>query len=1541
MKNLIYRLLGIICFIFLMGISFGQISTRIIYVSPDGDDNAAGTSLAPKKTLSGTLASINANEFTYIRMLKGVYNENQIIDLSSNLIIEGGWFFDNTKKTWVKHADSTTTININAITTIGNANHRIGFRSINDTNWMLKNLTVNVIGATTADRHSSGKGTSVYGIYTSGVTTNTYVERCNLVIGNGGSGQNGTAGTNGQAGNNGSTGDIGTEIKVFVSWGCTGGESVAGGAAKGSGTLAGGKGGSSGGGRDGNLSSGNRGYDGSAGSNGGGGAVGGTKGSGGAAGGSVGGNGGNGSNGTNGSNGQTINAYTISEYFEPGNQSASGTNGTGGAGGGGGGGGGSAKVTGSWSGGGGGGGGTAGTAGSGGIGGGGVFGLYSYITSPVTLTATRVLCGQAGVGGNGGAGGIGGAGGTGGAGYVAGQGAGSVYGGTGGNGGKGGNGGNGAKGADGISIPYIVVNSSGHEEIPIDTLTPSDSSILSTSVEYTSFTNSQIILRRGTQSLLQNSHKSGSQSFLQEGLHFINDILPDSSSYTANSETVIVVADNVGLYTINAVGETVFIGKKRTLGTISVVDSVLWGQQIVATYSNPASQGYQWKLVDSLGNVICVSDSGAFAINTEDLAANGISGSLYHIGLTVNLDEEGKSDYIWASFRVYPILVSISISSDTLFTYDGLAKQITATTDIPNVDLLTLYNNLSDNPINAGTYHVAISVATPNHYGQAFTNMIIKKAAASISLRNTTFIFDSTAHFPTINTSPSGLKYNILVDSSDTISPVNAGTYNIIAVIDEANYEGDNSVVLTINKATASINFTDLVASYNTLAHQATVNTIPAALNTAIRYSCGSLPIQVGTYTIYATVLDSNYEGFDSATFTINKCTSVFNMQDSSIVYDGLPHQLNSSIEPNFVHYKLTYNGDTTKPTDAGTYNVVAVSTDTFAMPSIKTATLVINKAVATIEVSDLIHTYDGTPKSIQINTIPAGLTTSVLYNNDILLPINSDTIPIRIVVTDKNYKGELDTFMIINKATASITHTGLQQTYTGNELNVGVITSPNNLSVVTTYNASNQKPVNRGIYIVESTIVDRNYVGSQTDTMIIEKDSAVITISNLSHVFDNTDKQIVVTTSPSGLNYQITYNNSSILPVNVGDYQVVVDIIDSNYFGQATATMTITPALVSIQFADMNHVYDMQSKQPVINLSDSVNYNISFNGINTTSVVNSGVYNVVVTITSPNYNGCDSALFTIEKAQAYFDIQDTIVTYNQTEQGANIQVTPTFTPFDVLYEGSTQKPINAGIYNANIVINDTNIVGNTSFVFQILPLQTSVIYSDTIQIYDGQPKSIVVTTADDVNFTITYLQNNIAVEPINAGLYDVEIQINEPNYEAKIFHTSLSIIKAMATLQFGEMTYMYDNTPKSAPINIEPDNLSVIVTYNGSLDLPVEPGAYFVVATVDDINYQGSISDTLYIKSTTDIKENIAYQGNVNLYPNPTKEQANLSIEPIFDKCNIQIIDVQGKILYQEQVSPNDTLLYSIDVANFKNGIYFIRIQTDKTIIVKKLIKE
>lgn len=77
-------------------------------------------------------------------------------------------------------------------------------------------------------------------------------------------------------------------------------------------------------------------------------------------------------------------------------------------------------------------------------------------------------------------------------------------------------------------------------------------------------------------------------------------------------------------------------------------------------------------------------------------------------------------------------------------------------------------------------------------------------------------------------------------------------------------------------------------------------------------------------------------------------------------------------------------------------------------------------------------------------------------------------------------------------------------------------------------------------------------------------------------------------------------------------------------------------------------------------------------------------------------------------------------------------------------------------------------------------------------------------------------------------------------------------VLTTPVTLTFGNLSAVYDGTPKPITVTTAPDGVAVALTYDGSPEAPSAAGTYTVSATVTDANYTGSATDTLVIAPAT-----------------------------------------------------------------------------------------
>lgn len=144
--------------------------------------------------------------------------------------------------------------------------------------------------------------------------------------------------------------------------------------------------------------------------------------------------------------------------------------------------------------------------------------------------------------------------------------------------------------------------------------------------------------------------------------------------------------------------------------------------------------------------------------------------------------------------------------------------------------------------------------------------------------------------------------------------------------------------------------------------------------------------------------------------------------------------------------------------------------------------------------------------------------------------------------LTDRTY-GDADFTL---SATAS---SGLPLTFSSSNSTIVSVTGTN----ATVNNAGET-------HITASQAGDDTYAAASYDRLqVVHRASGTVTLSDLNQDYTGSGISATATTSPAGLVVLLTYDGSTALPVDPGTYAVVANIVDINYSGNASGTMTIT----------------------------------------------------------------------------------------------------------------------------------------------------------------------------------------------------------------------------------------------------------------------------------------------------------------------------------------------------------------------------------------------
>jgi hypothetical protein len=227
---------------------------------------------------------------------------------------------------------------------------------------------------------------------------------------------------------------------------------------------------------------------------------------------------------------------------------------------------------------------------------------------------------------------------------------------------------------------------------------------------------------------------------------------------------------------------------------------------------------------------------------------------------------------------------------DLAATYDGNAKPASAVTVPSGLKVNLAYDGSTNAPTGAGTYAVIAAIDDTNYTGGASGSLVISKATAGVTLGDLAATYDGNAKPASAVTTPSGLKVNLAYDGLSN-APTVAGTYAVVATVDESNFAGSASGSLVIGKGTASVTLGNLEQTVGAVT-PVTVSTVPLGLPTLLTYDgLSNQPTTPGSYAVAASVDDTNYAGSASSTLFI---ATTFEYEfgtdalDSDTDYDGL-----------------------------------------------------------------------------------------------------------------------------------------------------------------------------------------------------------------------------------------------------------------------------------------------------------------------------------------------------------------------------------------------------------------------------------------------------------------------------------------------------------------------------------------------------------------------------------------------------------------------------------------------------------------------------
>jgi len=243
---------------------------------------------------------------------------------------------------------------------------------------------------------------------------------------------------------------------------------------------------------------------------------------------------------------------------------------------------------------------------------------------------------------------------------------------------------------------------------------------------------------------------------------------------------------------------------------------------------------------------------------------------------------DGTGDFsLAANLAVNTELINKATSAVNLSnltqTYTGSMLMPTAGTTPPGAHIgFSFTPGGATAPTNAGFYGVTATIQDPNYFtASASGTFHITRAPDTLALDPASLAqtYNGSPRPVSCTVSPASVKvtvYYLVGFSLTTTAPVHPGSYPVFAVVTDPNYAVQTaSGTLVISKATATVTLGNLSQSHIRVT-PVTVTTVPAGLAVRVTYNGStSEPRKMGSYTVVATVNDTNYQGSATGTLTI------------------------------------------------------------------------------------------------------------------------------------------------------------------------------------------------------------------------------------------------------------------------------------------------------------------------------------------------------------------------------------------------------------------------------------------------------------------------------------------------------------------------------------------------------------------------------------------------------------------------------------------------------------------------------------------------